>query len=165
MAISASMHEERAVVANWPAAACMLRSTARKVILEANDLPFVNRKGASLQGQAKSRVPIRPAVVGLLPSNMEWEEYDHRDTPHKSCRGANIRRVRVMGLRGLHILRRVVPGEIPRLLEHGPYHCEGTSPSDNRCSTVGSSMAGQYCSGTLRQCSGGSYCEVWPEQE
>ena len=59
----------------------------------------------------------------------------------------------------------VVPGEIPGLLEHGPYHCEGTSPGDNRCSAVGSSMAGQYCSGMLRQCSGGSYCEVWPEQE
>ena len=96
---------------------------------------------------------------------MEWEEYDDRDTPHKSCRGANIRRIRVMGLQGLHILRRVVPGEIPGLLEHGPYHCEGTSPGDNRCRAVGISMAGQYGSGTLRQCSSGSYCEVWPEQE
>ena len=69
-------NETGAFVFDWPTAACLLRSQARLLLFETNDIIVDCSKGASPPTQTQQRLPIGLAMVGAISAQMEcnWND-------------------------------------------------------------------------------------------
>ncbi len=67
MGAAALVHKTGTADVDWTAPTCMLCGQAWEILLEEDDRPLEDNKRDALHSTAEQKLPVRPAVVDMLP--------------------------------------------------------------------------------------------------